>query len=91
LDEPTSALDPKHSVAIMKVLQRYIKGKKAALCVMHDINLALRFADKIALMKEGVIHCFCSSKEIDANILSYVFDVPWHIEEWQGGRLAVPL
>ena len=30
---------------------------------MHDINLALRFADKIALMKEGVIHCFCSSKD----------------------------
>ncbi len=91
LDEPTSALDPKHSVAIMKVLQRCIKDEKAALCVMHDINLALRFADKIALMKGGIIHCLCNSKEIDVDILSYVFDVPWHIEEWQGGRLAVPL
>lgn len=91
LDEPTSALDPKYSIAVMSILRNYVKNGRAALCVMHDVNLALRFADRVALMKEGSIRYICGSSEVDASMLSDVFDVPWHIEEWQGGRIALPL
>ena len=91
LDEPTSALDPKYSIAVMRILRNYVKNERAVLCVMHDVNLALRFADRVALMKDGSVRYVCSSNEIDANMLSDVFDVPWHIETWQGGRIALPL
>ncbi|HHZ04547.1 MAG TPA: ABC transporter ATP-binding protein [Acetomicrobium hydrogeniformans] len=91
LDEPTSALDPKHSVAVMRVLRAYVNAGRAALCVMHDVNLALRFADKIALMKDGSVYNICDAKDVDADMLSEVFDVSWYVKHWDGGLIAIPL
>lgn len=91
LDEPTSALDPKHSVAVMRVLRAYANAGRAALCVMHDVNLALRFADRIALMKDGSVYNICDAKDVDADMLSEVFDVSWYVKHWDGGLIAIPL
>ncbi|AIY88069.1 iron(III) ABC transporter ATP-binding protein [Thermotoga sp. TBGT1765] len=53
LDEPTNNLDPKNQIEIMEIVQDFVKSGKMALVVMHEINLALRFADRFIFMKDG--------------------------------------
>ncbi|MDY7025974.1 MAG: ATP-binding cassette domain-containing protein [Pseudomonadota bacterium] len=56
LDEPIAALDLAHQFHVLEQLKASAKEGKAIAVVIHDINLALRFADHITLIKDGQIH-----------------------------------
>jgi len=73
LDEPTNHLDIKHQYMIMNYLKNC---NKTILIVIHDINLALRFCDKIYMMKDGTVFQSGSVHEVftEENIKS-VFEV----------------
>ena len=49
LDEPTASLDPSHAIAIFAAL-REVAGSAAVVVVTHDLNLAARFADRVAIL-----------------------------------------
>jgi len=56
LDEPTNHLDLRHQVEILNLIRR--EARKKDLCVimaMHDLNLAIRFSDRIVMLKGGKI------------------------------------
>lgn len=54
LDEPLNNLDMKHSVQIMKILRRLVKEmNKTIVIVIHDINFASCYSDRIIAIKEG--------------------------------------
>lgn len=54
LDEPTSALDIGQQQALMRLLHRLTrKHAMGVVCVLHDLNLALRFADRVWLIDQG--------------------------------------
>jgi iron complex transport system ATP-binding protein len=53
LDEPTSALDFRFQKATMDVLKDYCEQGLAVICVSHDINLVLPYADKVVLLAKG--------------------------------------
>ncbi|MGL4632982.1 MAG: ABC transporter ATP-binding protein [Cetobacterium sp.] len=56
LDEPTSALDINYSLEFLELLkERILKRKLIGLIVIHDINLASIFCDKIIFIKDGKI------------------------------------
>lgn len=52
LDEPTTYLDIGHQLELMKLLRRLADAGKGILTVMHDLPLAFRFSDKIALIPD---------------------------------------
>lgn len=52
-DEPTSALDIKHQIEVFSMIKRLSASGKAVLVVVHDLNFAYHFADRILLMHEG--------------------------------------
>lgn len=54
-DEPTAALDPHHSFKIMDMIRNFVGSKGGALVVLHDVNLAAKYADRIIWMKGGRI------------------------------------
>lgn len=56
LDEPTSALDLAHQHRLMKLCREYAAHGLGVLVVLHDLNLALRYADRVVLIKEGRVH-----------------------------------
>ena len=61
LDEPTTFLDINYQIKFLELLKNLIQIKKLSIItVLHDINLAARFCDRIAILKEG--------KLIDINI-----------------------
>jgi iron complex transport system ATP-binding protein len=56
LDEPVSQLDIQHQVQIMEGLKVLVtENKKTIVAVMHDLNLAARYSDRIILMHNGKI------------------------------------
>lgn len=56
LDEPTSALDLKVQMDLMALLRRIVDEKgRTMVLVLHEINLAAAFADRIVMMRDGRI------------------------------------
>jgi iron complex transport system ATP-binding protein len=56
LDEPTSNLDMRHQLEVMEIIKGLVKEEKvSAVMAIHDLNLAARFADKLAILKGGKI------------------------------------
>ena len=57
LDEPTSNLDIKHQLEVLNTTRKLVLNKNlTAAIAIHDLNLAARYCDKIALIKNGTIH-----------------------------------
>lgn len=56
LDEPLAALDPNHQHHVMRLLRRLAHSKRlAVLIVLHDLNMAARYADDVLVLSEGRI------------------------------------
>ena len=55
LDEPTADLDPAASHAIMCLLRATADGGRAVVVVLHALDLALRYADRVVVLVEGRI------------------------------------
>lgn len=56
LDEPTSALDIHHQQHLFRLLRHLVRERQFNVCcVLHDLNLAARYADRVVLMVHGKI------------------------------------
>jgi iron complex transport system ATP-binding protein len=54
LDEPTSALDLYYQQHLLRLLKRLTAGGQLHVCVvLHDLNLAALWADRILLLHQG--------------------------------------
>ena len=53
LDEPTAALDLAHQITLFKTLRHVASLGTTVMVVLHDINLALRFAEHVVLLDGG--------------------------------------
>ena len=53
LDEPTSSLDMRHQIDLVETARRRAQNGTAVIAVLHDLNLAMRFADRIVLLHRG--------------------------------------
>lgn len=62
-DEPTAALDPRHQFRILDLIKSYVEQGGGALLVLHDIELAARYASRLIWMKDGRIVADGSVKE----------------------------
>lgn len=91
LDEPLNNLDMKHSVSMMKQLRRAADelGKTIVL-IIHDINFAAAYSDRIIALRNGVIVRHGTSEEMmQDDILSDVFDTSVRVHTIEGQRTAV--
>jgi len=64
LDEPTSGLDLAAQAALALVLERLAARQIAIALVTHDLNLAARIADRVALLAEGRIEALGAPCEV---------------------------
>lgn len=55
LDEPTAALDLHHQLEVMSLVTRLARDGVGVIAVLHDLDLAARFADRLVLMCGGEI------------------------------------
>lgn len=54
-DEPTAALDPFHQFQVLDLISGFVEKGGGALVVMHDVQLAARYATRLIWMKRGRI------------------------------------
>lgn len=91
LDEPLNNLDIARSVQMMEYL-RHVADEfgRTIVTVLHDINFAAKYSDRICAMKDGNIAAFGTVEEImDADILSDIFETKLEIIQGPYGPIAV--
>ncbi|MGO1849547.1 iron ABC transporter ATP-binding protein [Microbacterium sp.] len=91
LDEPLNNLDLKHMTEIMKLIRRMADelGKRV-IVVLHDINFAATYADRIVAMRDGRIVADAASDEVmRPDVLEAVYATPVEVREIDGQRLAL--
>jgi iron complex transport system ATP-binding protein len=55
LDEPTAFLDLRHRLEVLAAVRELADSGRSALVVSHDLGLAARFCDRIAMLSGGVV------------------------------------
>ena len=75
LDEPTSHLDIAHKVQILDLIEKLNKKLNlTVIMVLHDLNLASEYCDKITLLEEGRVHSTGTPEEIlDYKVIEKVY------------------
>lgn len=93
LDEPVTGLDIRHQVHIMGTVKRLAAERGiSVVCVLHDLNLALRYCGQIVLLKAGQVYAQGAPEEVltQHNVES-VYETPVHMIEHGGGRFILPV
>ncbi len=91
LDEPLNNLDVARSVQMMEHLKRVTtEFGRTVLTVMHDINFAAKYSDRICAMKDGQIAAFGTVAEVmNSKILTDIFETKIEIIDASCGPIAV--
>jgi iron complex transport system ATP-binding protein len=55
LDEPTASLDMPHQLATFDLARAHVRGGGAAFAILHDLNLASLYADRLVVIAQGTI------------------------------------
>lgn len=55
LDEPTSSLDLRHQIELVEIAGRRARNGTAVIAILHDLNLAVRFATRIIVIHRGSV------------------------------------
>jgi iron complex transport system ATP-binding protein len=77
LDEPTSSLDPAHQHLAMRLLRREARSGLGVLAVLHDLNLAAAYADRVVLMARARVVADGTPREVlRPDLLEHVFGIP---------------
>jgi iron complex transport system ATP-binding protein len=92
LDEPTSNLDLKNQMEVMALIRSVVGSQGLmAIVAIHDLNLAVRFADHFLFIKNHQIHAITTREELSAEMIEAVYGVKVLIQEVGGHRIVVPV
>ncbi|MBK1440169.1 ABC transporter ATP-binding protein [Parapedobacter sp. ISTM3] len=81
LDEPTSALDLKHQLKVMRLARSFAADGRIVVMVLHDLNLALKWADQVIVMDKGTIASHGRpTTAITPDIIAQVYGVAIRVE-----------
>lgn len=93
LDEPTTFLDISHQVEVLNLCRRLQREGVTVVAVLHDLNLAFRYAQHLIVMTGGEIVAQGSSGSIvSAGLIERVFELPCRIidDPETGTPLVIP-
>lgn len=77
LDEPISNLDIRHQIEVMEIIKELVnKAGVTVISIVHDLNLAIRYSDKIVVMNHGRIVAIGEPQKVmTEDIISSVYGV----------------
>ncbi|MDY6985264.1 MAG: ABC transporter ATP-binding protein [Candidatus Thermoplasmatota archaeon] len=87
LDEPTSNLDIKHQVEIMDLLK---KQKRKTIIAMHDLNMAVRYCDRLLMLNKGRVYSFGGREILSKESIREVYGINAKIKEDEDGTWIIP-
>jgi iron complex transport system ATP-binding protein len=91
LDEPTNHLDLHYQIAVLELFARLVRTGRGVVMVLHDINLAARFADQVILLDgRGGVVAGARDQVLQAGLLSRAFDHPIRRVELADRPIFIP-
>ena len=93
LDEPTTYLDLNHQLEVLRLAQRLQRQGRTIVAVLHDLNLAFRYATHLVCMRQGrIIAQGAPGTVVTPELIESVFDVPCVVipDPETGAPLVVP-
>lgn len=92
LDEPTSSLDMRHQIDLARVAMTHALSGTGVIAVLHDLNLAVQFAERIVVMEQGRIVADGPAKEtVTDDLVSRVFRLKGAVSERDGRPVVLPV
>ena len=93
LDEPTNHLDPRYALELLCLFRALAYEGKGVVAVLHDLNLAGLFADRVLLLKEGRAVAYGPPQAVlHPGLLEEVYEVAFSVLGQPGGpTFWVPL
>ena len=95
LDEPTAALDIAHQELVCRIARDCAYAGTAVVVVLHELNLAARFADRILLLERGRVRADGNPADVlCASTLSATYGHPIHVADHpllRGVPLVLPM
>jgi len=86
LDEPTSSLDMRHQIDLVETAKQRAANGTAVIAVLHDLNLAMRFADRIILLHQGRLAIDGGRREtVTPEIIERIFGVEAAVQYTDNG------
>lgn len=91
LDEATAAMDMNYALKLMNLTESLVKNHNlTAITVLHDLNLAALYCDKVVFLKDGKIKYFGNVKELfQEKILEEIYGFKCNIIENIHGRPSI--
>lgn len=90
LDEPTNHLDPQHQLDVLNVFRGAADDGAAVIASLHDVNLAVRYADRcLLLFGDGRWELGATSDILNETSLEALYDIPIEAVPWRSQRLFV--
>lgn len=83
LDEPTTHLDLQHQMGLLELVRKLsCECELTVVIALHDLNLAARYADRLALLVEGQIKALGTAKEVlRAEVIAEAYRWPVQVVE----------
>ena len=77
LDEPTNHLDISNQIELINILREWVNNKndRSIIAVLHDINTAFSFANKLLALKNGKQIYFGDIKDFNIKILNDIYNI----------------
>lgn len=93
LDEPTTYLDIRYQLEMMELIRRLNRELGITIAmVLHDINQAISYSDRIIGIAEGrILVEGATDKVLSSDVLQRIFQVQLTIAEVNGHRVVLPL
>tara|TARA_B100000927_G_scaffold158715_1_gene127848 strand:+ start:29 stop:802 length:774 start_codon:yes stop_codon:yes gene_type:complete len=93
LDEPTNALDLKYQLKFLEIVKKLqVKSNISIITILHDLNLASRYSDKIIALKNGKSIGYGSCNEIiNEKFIKEIFDIDVLVSDTPYGKQIYPV
>lgn len=91
LDEPTAAMDVRFQEQTMGMVRGLAGQGVTVIVVLHDLQLAARYCDRVVCLKDGAVMAAGTVDEVyDAHVLSAVYDWPISVLRSGDGLFVSP-
>ncbi len=90
LDEPTNNLDLKHQLEIMNLIKQQTEKGISSLVAIHDLTLAMRYADKFLLLDQGQVFAAGGPQVVNVENVEALYGVKVSIVNHGGQTLIIP-
>lgn len=91
LDEPTAGMDLANQIRLLEISAEMANKGYGVMLILHDLNSAYQYADRITFIKEGRIFVSGSPKElIDPDLLKQIYGVNLEVIWTEQGIFFIP-